>query len=325
MDPAVLDLMLKGIPKFSDPNVLVGFGHKDDAAVYRLPSGERLVQTVDYFTPVVDDPYDYGQIAAANSLSDVYAMGGRPLFALNIACFPKSQAPDIWREVLRGGAEKAAEAGIAVIGGHTVDDEEPKYGLVVTGLIEREKFWSNEGARVGDQLILTKRLGTGLLTTLLKAGTVSAVDIHEAVASMKMLNRVACEVLSEFDVSSCTDITGNGLLGHAWEICEASGVGMEIDAQRVPYFELALHHADSGKFPGGTKANRLYLGDNIHISESVSPSMAWLLFDAQTSGGLLACMRADQADTALAKLHARGVPAATIIGRVQSEQRIQIS
>lgn len=316
--------MLQGIPQLADPRVLVGFGHKDDAAVYRLPSGELLIQTVDFFTPVVDDPYDYGQIAAANSLSDVYAMGGRPLFALNIACFPKSLPPEIWREVLRGGAEKAAEAGIAVIGGHTIDDSEPKYGLVVTGLVPRATYWSNDGARAGDVLILTKALGTGILTTLLKNGAVTPEQIAPAIASMKTLNRAAADVLANYDVSTCTDITGNGLLGHAWEICEASRVGMEISAEHVPCFALAKELSSPQKFPGGTKANRLYLGANVAIADTVAESLAWLLYDAQTSGGLLACIRADQAESALRDLHDNGCSASARIGTVTASGTIKV-
>ncbi|MBU0508634.1 selenide, water dikinase SelD, partial [bacterium] len=226
MDPAELDRMLKGLPMPTDPNLILGYSSRDDAAVYRLPSGECIVQTVDYFTPVVDDPYDYGAIAAANSLSDVYAMNARPLFALNICCFPRKLPSEIWGNVLRGGAEKAAEAGISIVGGHTVDDPEPKYGLVVTGIVDPAKMWTNGGAQAGDALILTKPIGTGLITTALKNEVVTASEAGEAIGAMKELNRSAQNVLADFEVHSCTDITGNGLIGHAAEMVEASGVGM---------------------------------------------------------------------------------------------------
>ncbi|MBI5059566.1 selenide, water dikinase SelD [candidate division KSB1 bacterium] len=324
MDPAVLDLMLAGLPRVTDANVLLGFSHKDDAAVYRLPSGEQIVQTVDFFTPVVDDPFDYGQIAAANSLSDIYAMNARPLFALNIACFPKSQPPELWREVLRGGAAKAAEAGIAIVGGHTVDDTEPKYGLVVTGIVEPGRVWANEGARAGDTLILTKRIGTGLLTTLLKDGAVTEAQLADAVASMKELNRVAAAVLARFDVHACTDITGFGLLGHAGELCAASGVGMRFRASQVPLFPLARTLAVSRKFPGGTKVNRLYLGDRVTAAADVDEGLLWLLFDAQTSGGLLASLSPAQAEAALAALQEAGVEAAAIVGEVTESAGILV-
>jgi len=218
---------------------------------------------VDFFTPVVDDPYDYGAIAAANSLSDVYAMNGRPLFALNICCFPKNLPAELWNRVLRGGADKAIEAGIPIVGGHTVDDPEPKYGLVVTGLVNSSNYWTNEGARPDDALILTKPIGTGLITTLLKNSTIDLEQAQEAIISMRMLNRTAAQVLSQFEVHACTDITGNGLLGHASEIAEASRVGMEFSLGAIPMFQTARQFADSGKFPGGTFANQRYFGHHI--------------------------------------------------------------
>jgi selenide, water dikinase len=324
MDPAELDQMLHGLPALADPNLVVGFSHKDDAAVYRLRSGDLLVQTVDFFTPIVDDPYDYGTIAAANSLSDVYAMNGRPLFALNICCFPRKYPVEIWREVLRGGAEKALEAGIAIVGGHTVDDPEPKYGLVVTGLVEAGRYWTNEGARVGDALVLTKPIGTGLLTTALKNETISPDDARDAIEAMKMLNRAASQTLAEFDVHACTDITGNGLIGHAAEITEASGVGLQISLNTVPLFNAAARLAETGKFPGGTFANRRYIESLVDVDEGLSESLVWLLFDAQTSGGLLAALPADQAELAVKRLRANGVHAAVIIGSVTETKRIRI-
>jgi selenide,water dikinase len=325
MDPAELDRMLKGVPTLTDANLLVGYSHKDDAAVYRLPSGELLVQTVDFFTPVVDDPYDYGAIAAANSLSDVYAMNGRPLFALNICSFPRKHSMEIWREVLRGGSEKAIEAGIPIVGGHTVDDPEPKYGLVVTGVVEADRFWRNQGAQRGDALILTKPIGTGLLTTALKNETIRTEDARDAIEAMKTLNRAAANVLSEFEVHACTDITGYGLIGHAAEIAEASAVGMEIQLSAVPLFSKAAELAETGKFPGGTFANRGYFGPLVDVDSGLSESLVWLLFDAQTSGGLLASLPARQANRAVKRLRTAGVKANAIVGHVTDSGRIRIT
>lgn len=296
MDPAVLDLMLNGLPRFRDANLLVGFDDRDDATAYRLPSGEVLVQTVDFFTPVVDDPYDFGAIAAANSLSDVYAMNGRPLFALNICCFPKALPVEIWNAVLRGGAEKAIEAGIAIAGGHTIDDTEPKYGLVVTGLVSPDNFWSNRGAKPGDQLVLTKPLGTGIVTTALKNESLTAEDCPDVIAAMKQLNRDAAIALSMFKIKAVTDITGNGFLGHAAEMARASKVGLRIDSQSVPLFQSAIPLAKLGKVPGGTRSNRLYLGDYVSFAEGVAEEYKWLLYDAQTSGGLLCAIPPEDFD-----------------------------
>ncbi|MDD5087403.1 MAG: selenide, water dikinase SelD [bacterium] len=324
MDPAELDRILSGLPAVSDPNVLVGYSGRDDATVYRLPSGEQIVQTVDFFTPVVDDPYDYGSIAAANSLSDVYAMNARPLFALNICCFPRKHSFELWREVLRGGGDKAAEAGIAIVGGHTVDDSEPKYGLVVTGLVDPGAIWVNEGAKPGDALLLTKPIGTGLITTALKNELVSAAEVAEAIGAMKTLNRTAADVLRGFDVHACTDITGNGLIGHASEMMEASRVGLELHAADIPLFSLARDLAEGGKFPGGTFANRGYYERLVDLDSSVPESLSWLLFDAQTSGGLLAAVAGSQAETALAELRRAGVTAAALIGWVVADERMRI-
>jgi selenide, water dikinase len=324
MDPAELDQILSGLPVQTDANLVVGISHKDDATVYRLPSGELLVQTVDFFTPVVDDAYDYGAIAAANSLSDVYAMNGTPLFALNICCFPRKYPAELWHEVLRGGAEKAMEAGIAIAGGHTVDDQEPKYGLVVTGLVQPGKFWANEGARPGDALILTKPLGTGIITTSLKSETVTTEEAADAIEGMKTLNRAAAEVFRKFEIHACTDITGNGLIGHAWEIAEASGVGLEFRLSAFPFYREARRLAETGKFPGGSFSNKQYFGDRVDEAAGLAESEVWLLFDAQTSGGLLAALPHEQAEQAVAELRRAGVQAATVVGTVNDSKRIRI-
>jgi selenide, water dikinase len=323
MDPAELDLILQGLPRHVDANLLVGYSHKDDAAVYRLPSGELIVQTVDFFTPVVDDAYDYGQIAAANSLSDIYAMNARPLFALNICCFPRKYPAQLWHDVLRGGTDKAHEAGIAVVGGHTVDDEEPKYGLVVTGIVEPNRYWTNEGARVGDVLLLTKPLGTGLLTTALKSGELMVSDVQDAIDSMKRLNRAAAEILAHYDVHACTDITGNGFVGHAWEVAEASRVGLEINFARLPFFKMARERARTGKFPGGTFSNKKFFEAHVNVVAELAEGDEYLLYDAQTSGGLLATLPEAQAAEALSKLTAAGLRAARV-GTVIREPIIRV-
>lgn len=323
MDPAVLDLMLSGLPRRSDENLLVGYDDRDDATAYRLPSGEVIVQTVDFFTPVVDDAYDYGAIAAANSLSDVYAMNGRPLFALNICCFPKALPVELWNAVLRGGAEKAIEAGIVIAGGHTIDDVEPKYGLVVTGLVDPNNFWSNRGAKAGDQLILTKPLGTGIVTTALKNELLTAQECSEAVAVMKQLNRDAANALSGCNLKAVTDITGNGFLGHAAEMARASKVKLLIYSRNVPVLEAAIPLARQGKVPGGTRSNRLYLGDYVSFASGVAEEFSWILFDAQTSGGLLCSTPASEFDRAMKSLNEARVLAAHV-GEVVKGEGIEV-
>lgn len=322
MDPAVLDLMLDGLPTRKDDNLLVGFDYRDDATAYRLPSGEVLVQTLDFFTPVVDDPYDYGAIAAANALSDVYAMNGRPLFALNICAFPKKLPAEIWREVLRGGAEKALEAGIIIAGGHTIDDIEPKYGLVVSGIVDPNRIWNNKGARAGDMLVLTKPLGTGIVTTALKNEELTAEDAAEAVKWMKLLNRDIAYTLSYLEIKSATDITGNGFLGHAAEMARGSKVKMRIDAASIPVIDAAWPNARQSKVPGGTKMNRLYLGDYVTF-KNVSQDLQWLLFDAQTSGGLLLAIPASVIDEATSMLKAKELFYA-VVGEVEAGSGIEV-
>ncbi len=306
MDPAVLDIMLSGLPTRKDDNLLVGFDYRDDATAYRLPSGEVIIQTLDFFTPVVDDPYDYGAIAAANALSDVYAMNGRPLFALNICAFPKSLPAELWREVLRGGADKALEAGIVIAGGHTVDDTEPKYGLVVTGIANPVNIWSNNCARPGDILLLTKPLGTGIITTALKSESISVKEAAPAIAWMKLLNRDAALALSDHGIKSATDVTGNGFLGHAAEMTKGSNVKMVINAANIPVIDEAWPLAEQAKVPGGTKMNKLYLGDYVTFS-GVSDALQWILYDAQTSGGLLLAVPRDKLDAAQQLLSEKSV------------------
>lgn len=269
------------------PELLVGLASPDDAAVWRLDEQRALVVTTDFFTPIVDNPYDYGAIAAANSLSDIYAMGGRPFLALNIAALPPALPNELAAEILRGGAEKAREAGVVIVGGHTIQDEEPKYGLIGIGFADPAKMITKSGASPGDVLVLSKPLGFGTTTTALKQGVADPGDITEAVGWMKRLNNLAADLALEFEVRSGTDITGFGLLGHAWEIAQASGVRMRFSHRKVPFTRGAHRYAQQFIFPGGSSDNRMYFGPHVHFSPEIDEPAQMLLFDAQTSGGLL--------------------------------------
>lgn len=284
-----MDTVLPGIPRLADPNVLVGFDGCDDAGVYRLSPECALVQTVDFFTPIVDDPYTFGRIAAANALSDVYAMGGRPLTALSILCYPAKGDLDDLSAILKGGAETMIEAGCAILGGHSVSDDEMKFGYAVTGLIHPGRVWSNAGARPGDLLVLTKPLGTGVIATALKRGIARPEHVEAAIASMTQLNR------SEAEAHGCTDITGFGLLGHAREMALASGVTLEIDAARLAFLPGALDYAAQKALPGGLHNNRSFCACAVHFARSVPPEIEALLYDPQTSGGLLMSVGPEQA------------------------------
>lgn len=309
--------MLRQIPPVSDPNVLVSGASLDDAAVYRVTSDLALVQTVDIFTPVVDDPYDYGRIAAANSLSDIYAMGATPMFALSVLCFPRSALPmTIAEAILKGGVDVCRAAGIEILGGHSLDDSEPKFGLVVTGRVHPDKVITNAGARIGDVLVLTKPIGSGILTTALKRGHLAAGEIDGAVAVMAELNATAAQVMVSVGVHGATDVTGYGLLGHLREVIDASGVGARLDSERVPLIPGALTHLRAGVCPGGTKRNFDYLSDCVVFGDNVSEALQLLLADAQTSGGLLIAVAPQKADTLLSALHRAGVAAACPIGEI---------
>jgi len=322
---------LRRLPRQTDPNVLVGYDTYDDAGVYLLGGAgdQALVQTVDILTPIADDPREFGQIAAANSLSDVYAMGGRPISALSIVCFPEKESPELLEAILRGGLEKMAEAGCAVIGGHSVRDEELKFGYAVTGVVNPARLWRNSGARAGDLLVLTKPLGTGVLATALKRGAVEVQHMAAAIASMARLNRAAAEALEEIataaahaggtgPIHAVTDVTGFGLLGHAREMAAASGVSFEIEHGRVALLAGALEAARGGNLAGGLKNNREFVGPFVGFSGSVAEEFRNLLFDPQTSGGLLASLAAEAVPAALAALDRRGVPASAI-GRVKEK------
>ena len=308
--------MLRHLPKPSDPNLLLGIGTDDDAAIYRLTDELALVQTVDVFTPIVDDPYTFGQIAAANALSDVYAKGGRPLLALNIAGFPRKLPLDILAEILRGGAEKAAEAAVLIVGGHTIDDPEPKYGLAVTGLVHPKKFVSNAGARPGDVLYLTKPLGIGVITTGIKQEKTPPEVAVEAIRVMNTLNRAASEAMQEVGVHAATDITGFGLLGHLHEMVAASGVGARISARAVPVLGGAPELAAAGAIAGGTTRNLEWLADKVRWAPAIDGTTRILLADAQTSGGLLIAVAPERAQTLEEALRVRGVATVARIGQV---------
>ena len=297
----------------------------EDAGVYKLTEQLAIVQTVDFFTPIVDDPYDFGRIAAANSLSDVYSMGGRPVTALNIVCFPKGAMDfSILREVLRGGLDMMHEADVALLGGHTVDDPELKYGLSVTGTIHPDKVVHNNTARPGDVLILTKPLGTGIISTAIKNGVASKQAIAAVTRSMTTLNRAASEAMLEVGVNACKDITGFGLLGHACEMIDKTEVGFVIDSAALPFFPEAKEYAEKGIMPGGLGRNRDYRKGSVDISPAVPQFLQDILFDPQTSGGLLIAVPKAKAPRLLKKLHARGVSAAVIIGEVAAENKGRI-
>ena len=288
----------------------------DDAGVYRLSAEVALVQTVDFITPVVNDPYDFGRIAAANALSDVYAMGGRPLTAMNIVCFPvKDMDKEVLREILRGGLAKVHEAGAALVGGHSVEDPEIKYGLSVTGVVHPDRVFTNAGARPGDAFILTKPLGTGILATAIKAGLVSDEVQRRAIEAMAMLNKKAAEIMVSYPVNSCTDITGFGLLGHALEVATASKVAITLYAERVPLLPEVLDFVRMGLLPAGSFANRNFCTGRLRQAGSIDPMLLDILADAQTSGGLLISLPEKSARDLTDDLRAHGVPCAAVIGR----------
>jgi selenide,water dikinase len=297
----------------------------EDAGVFKLTADLALVQTTDFFTPVVDDPYDFGRIAVANALSDVYAMGGKPLTALNIVCFPKDTMDfSILRKALEGGLDKMHEADVILLGGHTVDDPELKYGLAVTGTVHPAKVVHNNTARPGDVLILTKPIGTGIISTAIKRGGASKTAIKRVTDSMTALNKAASEAMLGVGVHACKDITGFGLLGHAAEMIAGTQVGMEIDAAAVPLFPEAKEYYEKGMVPGGLTRNREYRKDVVSFAPSVPDYLQDILFDPQTSGGLLIAVPKAKAPRLLKKLHERGVPEAKVIGEVVGERRGRI-
>ena len=303
--------MLARIPRWANENVLIGFDTADDAGVYRLTPECALVQTIDFFTPVVDDAYTFGAIAAANALSDIYAMGGKPLTSLSVLAFPAKGDLDLLEQILKGGAEKMREADCAILGGHSVADDELKFGYAVTGIVHPDRVKANSGARAGDVLMLTKRIGTGVISTALKRGVARDADVAAATESMLTLNRAACEAMLGFEIHGCTDVTGFGLLGHAREMALASNITIEIDSRLVRFLDGAKDYAQAGALPGGLNNNREF------VSPCVAGNSEWddLLYDPQTSGGLLISIA--EKDAAAFE---RAYPPAYRVGRVTTKQ-----
>jgi cysteine desulfurase NifS/selenium donor protein len=315
--PQLLEKILQGIPLKNNPAVLVGHETCDDAAVYQIDENTAIVQTVDFIPPVVDDPYMYGAISAANALSDVYAMGGKPLFALSIVGFPDRKLPmEVLEQILKGANDKVVEAGIQVIGGHSIEDSEPKFGLVVTGLVHPAKILRNSSAKPGDELILTKPLGTGIITTAIKHGLADEADIDQVMRVMAELNRFPAEIMVGFTVNACTDVTGFGLLGHLKEMVCGAGVQAILNQEMVPVLDAAWKYAAAGTIPGGTKNNLDYVKEVVQWSETTPELMKYILADAQTSGGLLISLPENQACLLVERLREAGIHASTIIGRI---------
>jgi selenide,water dikinase len=310
----------------TDPNLIVGLERADDAGVYRITDDIAIIQTVDFFTPIVDDPYWFGQIAAANALSDVYAMGGVPKTAMNLVCFPlKKMDLSILRQIIQGGLDKMKEADVILVGGHSVEDNELKYGLSVTGFIHPNRILTKKAMEPGDQLILTKALGTGIINTAIKGGIASDETIESITRLMAALNRDAAEVMGHYPVHACTDITGFGLLGHMCEMVVDTDVGIKLQASLVPYFPEAMEYAQMGLVPAGTYKNREFREAFVDFAPSVDRFMQDILFDAQTSGGLLISVARERANELLSELKRRGIASATVIGEVVSEPKEKIS
>jgi selenide,water dikinase len=317
--PGYLLSLLERLPPILDPNVLVGNAAADDAAVYRLTDELALVLTTDFFTPIVDRPYDFGAIAAANAISDVYAMGGKPLSAVSIVGFPESLAADILIEILIGAAEKAGEAGIAIVGGHTIKSDEPIFGLAVVGTIHPQQILANNGARPGDVLVLTKPLGLGIITTAAKNDQDKHGAITTAIRVMTTLNRDAAQMIRAAGAHALTDVTGFGLLGHLRNMVEASHVSARVFLDRIPVLPAAWEYVRQGIAPGGTHANRRFLADRVTYTEDITNEEQLILCDAQTSGGLLAAIPAEHAESLLANLMAKGSADSAMIGSIESE------
>jgi selenide, water dikinase len=307
-----------------DPNVLVGFDHADDAGVYQIASDTALVQTVDFFTPIVDDPYTFGQIAATNSLSDVYAMGGKPLTSLALVCFPEKGDLAILERILAGGLSKMMEASCTVIGGHSIRDDETKFGYSVTGVINPKNVLTNGGAQAGDRLLFTKSLGTGVISTAIKKGVAKQSWIDAATASMTTLNKVAAEIIAAYrnEVHSLTDVTGFGLIGHAREMARASNVSLQLVAGRIPVLDGALDCIRAGHIPGGLKANREFAECTVGYESEIQDELKTLLFDPQTAGGLLIAVSAHSAADLMRALNSAGVPAREIGEAIPSQKSL---
>ena len=311
--------LLEGFRTHSDPRLLVGYDKSDDASVYYLDENTALVQTTDFFPPIVDDPFLYGQIAAANAISDVYAMGGEPKLALNILCLPESMTREMVQELLRGGYDKAYEAGAIITGGHTIHGAEPIYGLAVSGFVHPKKVLTNSGAKPGDVLMLTKPLGVGVLTTAAKAGLVADAVMQRIYRQMATLNKTARDIMVKYRVHSCTDVTGFALLGHSFEMAQGSGCTIHIQSKNVPFHQEAWEFADMGFLPAGAYRNRDYAEGGVTVQNGVSRTMQDLRYDPQTSGGLLMAVDASDAESCLKELQ-DSIPHAAAIGYVPDRQ-----
>jgi selenide,water dikinase len=319
--PADLMEVIRSLPKgLPNPDLLVGLDTSDDAGVYRLTDEIAIVQTVDFFTPIVDNPYDFGQIAAANAISDIYAMGGKPLTVLNIVAFPISTLDKrILSEILRGAADKVREAGATLVGGHSIDDKEPKFGLAVTGIVHPKKVRTNAGAKPGDRLILTKPIGVGILTTSIKKDQLTTEEMQRVTHVMATLNKTAAETMDKYPVNACTDVTGFGLIGHALEMAKGSKVGMNIYEQDVQLLPRVRELADKGFVPGGTKNNFAFVQNDVTFPDHMDQISRWILCDAVTSGGLLISIPEEHAGLLLQELVQAGVEA-SLIGEITGEQ-----
>ncbi len=312
--------MLRDLPPIIDPNVLIGTNSADDAAVYKVNDELAIVATVDFFTPIVDDPRLFGRIAATNSLSDVYAMGGKPVFALNLMAFPAKSLPmEVMGEILAGGADVAQEAGVSLVGGHTIQDEEPKYGMCVIGFVSPDKVWANAGGRPGDVLVLTKGLGTGIITTAMKEGAAAQASIDAAMTAMTTLNKRAAEAAHDVgEIHACTDVTGFGLLGHLHEMVAGAGLSARLLADRVPVLTGAVELAAADHAPGGTEKNLAHVGDVVRWQPDIDASVRLVLADAQTAGGLLFALPENRAQELVGKLKEAGLGESAIIGELTS-------
>ncbi len=320
MPPGDLDRALCGMEFPTDSNVLVGLDHADDAGVYKVTDDIAIIQTVDFFTPIVDDPYWFGQIAAANALSDVYAMGGIPKTAMNLVAFPiKDMDISILRQIIQGGLDKMKEAGVVLVGGHSVEDKELKYGLSVTGFVHPDRILTKRELKVGDRLILTKPLGTGIINTAIKGGLASSEIIETVTRLMATLNRDTAKIMEKYPVHACTDITGFGLLGHIAEMVEDSGLGIRLISKNIPIIPETFDYAGMGLVPAGAYNNREFRGCMVNFAPTVERIMQDILFDPQTSGGLLICVENESAENLLAELQKSGIKEAAIIGDVVSE------
>jgi selenide,water dikinase len=322
--------VLRQLPAVTDPNLLVGPATSDDAAVYRLSDDVALIQTVDFFPPIVDEPYAYGEIAVANALSDVYAMGGRPLLGLNIVGFPVELSKDILGQILKGGASKAREAGVLIVGGHTVDDREPKYGLAVTGIVRPGEQITNAGARPGDRIVLTKPIGTGIIATAGKSQRVRPEVLDRAVESMSILNHAASDAMTKVGVNACVDVTGFGLIGHLLGLLQASDACARIALGKIPFFDGVWDLVKQDIVPGGTRRNLKSADRMVAWDPAIDQAGKLLMCDAQTSGGLLMAVSPDKLDRLLNELNAHGVSTMAVVGEVLpagslGERRIEVS